>query len=223
MNKSNLKLLLDTAINSGVQRLKLDPCINPDSCLALDTISSFVDSPELVLNHVAEGLRKETELKIFDNGWIEYGGGKGGRIELIDLARWLLAQSIQYGSSIATDKLEKFVNAEATPVVEILALTGLNVTKTIEIIDGIKLMPFSEVPRSQTKDELENYPTFLVGNTIRHRTRNPTPSAALIANYEHKPKILPDAPKPSNNGSIQKSEEESKNPSRITLIRARSS
>lgn len=127
-------------------------------------------------------LSKDPRVKLLigDNNLVCSGGGGMGIMHVESLAAWVLWAMHEYGADVTEIKLEEYLNAEKIPVMLTLWVLGIRLKDTINIEDGIQIIPVEKMPESREK---ENY-------TDRHRKggdfpmMHPRPQAAIVGMSE---------------------------------------
>jgi hypothetical protein len=118
------------------------------------------------------------------------------QIYLDGLASNLLIEASHTSPSVVSENIKKFLDSDEIAGFEILAINGIKINKEFEIVPGIKLVPFDQLPDSDIKaqydyhaiskdfisvypDELfhKRTPTFLTSMTNYQQLK---PTAALI-------------------------------------------
>lgn len=108
--------------------------------------------------------------------------GSGASIfEISKLAMWYLWAAHEFGSTVAERNLNKFLDSENIPVINILWVLGIEVEKTIELKNGIRIISIKEMPDSPEKEHFLKDETF-----DRYRFLNdfPMPEAAITYTCE---------------------------------------
>lgn len=197
MDKARISKAIEETLKKGVKPFAVPPFINPDSYSAQSLTASHVVADQEAIDHLLSALREEGELALFDGGFILTGLG-GFRSELRTLAEWLLAQSMTKSPNEVVDAIARYIEMEFAPAWEILAVAGVEVTKPVELVDGIRLVPFGQVPRSRVTDSLIGVPEFIPGGSMGI-SKLPVPGSALIVRRQQRPKVVPELPDPSEN------------------------
>ncbi len=145
---------------------------------------SFVQTSDNVIQSVVNILKNQGALELFDGGTIFFGGSMRS-VNFEDLAHWLLSQTILFSPQEAVNRLERFLQLEAIPILRVLGICGVNLKGEIQLDDDIKLVPFSKVPNSATKE-------WIVNPQKSWFFRSPNqaiPTAALTVSIPVKPKM----------------------------------
>lgn len=143
-----------------------------------------VEVDEEIKRELVDTIGGFSELDIFNEKMFNMGFG-ASRVNYDMLARSLLYRTCEIGAEEAVVALDKFIGLGATPVDEIVVLTGIKVDKEQELGNGVILIPFSSVPSSFLKDSLEEAAQrakefFYKGFVPMHtRPKAMQPSAAL--------------------------------------------
>jgi len=201
MDKARISSAIQEALKKGVKPFAVPPFINPNSYSAQRLTASHVVADQEAVDHLLSALREEGELALFDGGVILTGLG-GFRSELRALAEWLLAQSLIKPPGEVVDAIAKYIEMDYAPAWEILAVAGIEVTKPVELDDGMRLVPFDQVPRSRVTDYLNGVPEFIPSGHMGIG-KLPVPGSALIVRRQQRPKMVPDLPDPSESVTPQ--------------------
>lgn len=114
---------------------------------------------------LVSALSGEGELNIFDQQALMIlapdGSAAGSGVSFEMLADWLISRGSQVGADQAVDELRRYVANQDFACMNVLAIAGLQTNIQLDVGDGIKLVPFSEVPESLWKAGLENIPSLL--------------------------------------------------------------
>ncbi|MGB2930625.1 MAG: hypothetical protein WBB70_17185 [Desulfobacterales bacterium] len=98
-----------------------------------------------------EEIKKYPELSIFD-GQMHVLGNSAVRVDYGFLVQWLIKRTSSVGAKIAIQNLKKYISTSKLPFLEITAIAGFNTNKACILGNGIKLMPWDELPISYEKD-----------------------------------------------------------------------
>jgi hypothetical protein len=108
---------------------------------------------------LAEILRSEPSLAIFDH--VQCLPSSRSRLGYEGLAYWLAERAEKVGSTQAIEDLKRYITEPLIPYHEVMALGNINVKESVELANGIKLVPFAEVPDSTWKEDIsEGYKQF---------------------------------------------------------------
>lgn len=101
--------------------------------------------------------------------------GSGAQIfEVKTLAMWFLWCANEYGLESAKNHLNSFLNSENIAVINVLWVLGIEVDKTITLLNGYNIQSIKDMPDSRDK---ENYLQY----RIRHAPQTtPVPACAII-------------------------------------------
>lgn len=124
-----------------------------------------------------EALRAEPTLAISD-GKMQVLANQSTRMELSNLAEWLIRRGRDVGTTQAVADLQRYVDASEIPLHSTLGLTGLKVDCQCDLGFGIALIPWESIPASYHKHTLST--RFLASLGFKW------PSAALV-----KERLLP--------------------------------
>jgi len=87
------------------------------------------------------------------------------RVELKTILNWLLYMTNKVDVETALSALTKFSKIKYMPVQEFLAISGVAVSRSIELGEAVRLVPFNDIPSSFAKESLDPAlmkPEFLV-------------------------------------------------------------
>lgn len=111
------------------------------------------DNPEEAdqpLVELLKHLREELELRIFD-GKMQHLPDMGRRVEYRDLAAWLIYRASSVGEKQAVEDLERYLGETRVPILVAVAVGGLRPITSCDFENGLKLVPWEEVPDSLQK------------------------------------------------------------------------
>jgi hypothetical protein len=94
----------------------------------------------------------------FNNKMINIGQ-MSCRVSLKTALNWLLYVSCTDSEDVALSALSKYAQLNYTPFTHFIAVSEIVINETVQLADGVRLIPFSEVPRSSVTDALD--PTLL--------------------------------------------------------------
>jgi hypothetical protein len=154
-----------------------------------------VSIPLDIKDELLAQFRVEEGLSHFDQRLFHRGGGVFSLVTFEMLAMWLVGKALKNGPEEAVHNLERYMASPFTPGYEILALSGVEITRRHSIIKDIDLIPFSELPLSYEKDILD--PQLIPDNLLLSHGLSPLgyganrpvpPKAALIRPIKISPK-----------------------------------
>ena len=124
-------------------------------------------------------IKKYPELSIFD-GQTQVLGNRAVRVDYGFLVQWLIKRTSSVGAKIAIQNLKKYISTSKLPFFEITAIAGFNTNKTCILGNGIKLMPWDELPISYEKKKIHKQ--FIGGEPFHYpnsilRCRHLVPTA----------------------------------------------
>lgn len=193
MDNNRIIKVLKNALSQGVSPGSPTADFNPKSFMAYYIQRYHIRTVPKVIDTVVEGLKREKDLAIFDGGFMNTGGGGGARVELRDLAEWLLAGTIASSAEKVVEHLDRFIKSEVTPAIEVLALCGVRPEEQMELADNVRFIPISQLPRSHEKDAVQGIPMMtLIDLSIR--AYQPRVTAAIVIKRNVAPKFLTDEP-----------------------------
>ncbi len=129
-----------------------------------------------------KALEEDPRAQALQGQLISYGN-RASIFEITKLAMWYLWATHEFGSTVAERNLNKFLDSENIPVVNILWVLGIEVDKTIELKNGIRIISIKEMPDSPEKEH------FLKDESLdRYGFLNvlPMPKAAITYTCEVK-------------------------------------
>lgn len=200
MNTGRIVEVIDWAVGQGVRPFAFAYPVDPSSFEAQMMAHNVVEVEESISQAVVAVLKGEPELRVFDGGWIRMKSGGGSRLKLGELTCWLLAQTLLYGSDAAVQRLQEFVGGQHRGVREVLALIGVTVEEETELADGVSLVPFSSLPRSQISTSLLPDPLEYTRNPFA-ALGLPAPTAALVSIDEDGVELVEGPPDPTDNSA----------------------
>jgi hypothetical protein len=189
MNLSDLEVLIIKVINKGICLKRLPNSVVPSSYL-VNTYLNSVEISEQDLDEFIMYLKEIEELKLFNGSNYFIVGNSAATINYNNLAHWLLSQSILLGTKVVVERLQKFLNQDGMPIIEVLAICGLQISSEYKLFDGIKLVPFNEkfISKSFAYDSMKGIQTHYT-DIVTNSFPIIEPTAALIRKYNHKYKI----------------------------------
>ncbi len=110
-----------------------------------------IQTPNDLLAGFVAILKEQAELVIFDDR-MQQIAHSATRVNLEQLARWLIARAARVGPEGAVDDLQRYVSTDKYAVEETCLLAGVNIAESIEVADGIFLIPFARLPDSAHKE-----------------------------------------------------------------------
>ena len=131
---------------------------------------------------VLKALEEDPRAQGLQGQLISYGN-RASIFEIKKLAMWYLWAAHEFGSTVAERNLNKFLDSEDIPVINILWVLGIEVDETIELENGIRIISIKEMPDSPEKGH------FLKDEYLdRDRFFNvlPMPKAAITYTFEVK-------------------------------------
>lgn len=171
------------------------------------------------LDKLTSFLQEEPELRFFQERLHLKLWNLSYPTEFINLPKILLDLAGSVGSKLAADYLVNFCNSTDIPGIEVLAIQGIKIDECIELSNGIKLIPYKDLPDSYEKalyditsvaesfdclflpreiqNMLKKEPQFL---SSRRGEKTIKPTAALICSSLSTPKFL----KSNSKGIISK-------------------
>jgi hypothetical protein len=194
VNRTKLRDLLVRATQAGIQRPNAPSWVSGSELERL--IVPFVSTDKTIEDELQSFVREESAFAIFDEQMFNQGNS-WSRINLWSLLRWLLYTTLDSGVDTAIGSLEKFLASEFTPALEVLAVSGIEVDEPIALTPTLRLVPFSSLPASYTKHQLD--PPLLKPENLRQLGLDPialspyqerrSPTAAITKQVKLSPKI----------------------------------
>jgi hypothetical protein len=146
--------------------------INPESFKAQqEQYLSVGGRQPQIRERIAQLIKEIPEFSIYDHGWVEIPYS-GFALTSKYVAIFLIGQVIKYGPEKAVNHLVKFAKERNHKSLEILVMGGVNVKDEIELFDGVKIIPISQIPDSAIKDLMLDIPYYLPGHDLRQLENN---------------------------------------------------
>lgn len=101
------------------------------------------------------------------------------------LAMWFLWAVNEYGAEIAQTNLDRFLDSQLVPVMNCLWVLGIEADRTIELDDGVQIVPIAEMPTSREKEHFQQHEF----NFAPHQM--PKPKAAITSQCDVVKTVLP--------------------------------
>lgn len=98
-----------------------------------------------------KALEEDPRAQALQGQLISYGD-RASIFDMSNLAMWYLWATHEFGSTVAERNLNKFLDSENISVVKVLWVLGIEVDKTIELKNGIRIIPINEMPDSPEKE-----------------------------------------------------------------------
>ena len=170
---------------------------------------AFIEVPDVITDDLTKIFAQNPDLEVF-NDRLFYTGYGASRVNYKMLSIWLLWRTLEIGPQKTVEDLERFTKIEGTPAYQILAISGIEVDKSIELGNDISLVPFASVPESRAKYKLtrqasihqkELMSPFVL--SLQH-DKSMYPGAALIRKISISPKSYKqDEDSPSSTPKMQ--------------------
>jgi hypothetical protein len=103
---------------------------------------------------------KIPELEVFNDRLFHMGWG-ASRVNYKKLASWLISRTLEIGAENTVNDLEKYSEMKETPAYQVRVINGIEVVKEVELIKGISLIPFENVPESWGKNFINQQRLFI--------------------------------------------------------------
>jgi Apea-like HEPN len=110
-----------------------------------------IKTPPQLLADLVAALKEQEELAIFDDRMQQIVDG-AFRANLEQLAHWLIRRAARVGPENAVEDLRRYVSSDKYEVEETCLLDGVTIAESIEVADGISLIPFQQLPDSRHKE-----------------------------------------------------------------------
>ena len=134
-------------------------------------------------------LRSVPKLSELEGGIAHHSPYSQGSISLDSIAHWLLAQARTSSSEDCVGRLMAAIDKNQSPLLEIVPVWGISPRVSIDIGDGMKIVPIQDIPQSRLKD--------LFTGKKRHRysfdIANSSPRPGAANHLRRKPQWRPDA------------------------------
>lgn len=124
-------------------------------------------------------LQGDERVKSLEGKLISRGGGCEG-FSVRNLALWYLWRMNNTGLANAKAEIESFLSCEEVEVINTLWVTGISVSEVVEIQDGFKVVPASEMPSSREQK------AFFAQNNEILNLGGASPCAALVKSHKSK-------------------------------------
>lgn len=141
------------------------------------------------LRALSTSLRRIPQLNALDGGIAHYSPFGSRSISLDAIAHWLLAQARVAPAQDCVDRLMAIVAKNESALSEIVPVWGISPHVSIELGDGLKIVPIQNLPPSRLKD--------LFAGKRRHKysfdiaNSSPRPGAAIVKEIVHGPLYEP--------------------------------
>ena len=104
-------------------------------------------------------LRAEEDLSTFDNK-MHVLPGFARRIQLLDLAAWLLRRSARVGVAGTLDGLKQYLGSNTFPCHMVVVLTGVTPDRRAKLDETTLLLPWASLPNTSTKSAVAEHFAF---------------------------------------------------------------
>ncbi|ELJ8549534.1 hypothetical protein SNE95_003392 [Vibrio cholerae] len=169
--------------------------LNPSASISDVSMYYLQTKPEDIVGLVRILREDSVVCEHFDDTMFNTGNGASS-VYLESLAMWLIGVARLEGVDTTIGYLESFVSSSSTTCWNVLAISGISVTEEVLIGNGMKLIPFENLPQSYGKDAISPpylKPEFLLRlGHIPHQTNNGyrPPSVALVQEAGISPKTF---------------------------------
>lgn len=116
-------------------------------------LGAFSKVPDFIRAGLTDILAQNPDLQVFNDRLFHTGFG-AVRVTYEQLAQWLVYRASEIGPENTVDDLQKYCEMRGTPTYQVLAISGIEVEKKLELPNGITLVPFTCAPESWVKNEL---------------------------------------------------------------------
>lgn len=127
------------------------------------------------LEELTELLKAESSLGEFDGGLLNSAAG-GMQVRHSHLANWLVWRAATTTPGLAVADLQRGLDRREVDVWDVVIIESLETQQSVEIADGVRLLPLHEVPDSVWKIEMERQASRMP----LVRDFGPPPRSALI-------------------------------------------
>ncbi len=138
--------------------------------------SKLVENQEMG-GQVLETLQADPRVQSLDGHMLSIGSS-ASRFETKTLAAWFLWAINEFGQEVAENHLNTFLDAKTIPVINTLWVLGIELKNTIELINGVQIVPIGEMPISDQKEQYSKHTFGVLGYKL------PKPKAALVYQSE---------------------------------------
>jgi hypothetical protein len=191
MDNANLVETLKRALSQNLQSPQASFPGQSDFSFHLP---QYVPLPHGIKDELLSHFNSDDSLSAFDHRVLNTGLG-GSLVTYDILTQWIVEKAIKNGPEQAVHALEQYIASPFTPGYEILALSGVEITRRHRIISDIELIPFAELPSSYAKNNLDPQfprPELLISLGLppfpEMSYRHEPPKAALIRPIKISPK-----------------------------------
>lgn len=164
MDKELVATSLQDCLNAYGDEKSIEDIIFSMSAYNLKKTDTTVDN-------LLSTLKSQASLDIF-NGKMHVIGNSATRMEIEDLAAWLLRRGGKICTKNAVSDLDHYIEADEIPCHHTFALTGLKVNHDCKFSGGITLLSWEDLPDSYHKTTIHK----LLASSLGHKL----PTAALI-------------------------------------------
>jgi hypothetical protein len=127
--------------------------LNPKSGYYQHLENTAIDDSDPLLLQVAADIASIPELKSYEDALLQ-SAFDARSVNLLDIARWTLAQARLRPAREVVERLQEFVSKNCVPMSEIIALWGLNPIAAIKLANDVSLVPVDHLIPSDPKDQL---------------------------------------------------------------------
>lgn len=200
MDTDELRRCLQAAVEAGIRSHAIPTWAKGTEMERQN--GAFVRAPETMRRQLAQYVQKEPALEMFNEKMFNTGFSSA-RITVETFVTWLLYSTKTNGVDKTIHNLERYLDLDHTPALEVLALTGVEVELEVTLANGVYLVPFKSLQSSFVKNALA--PALLKSETLvragllppwsLNRRRSSEPTAALLRDVRLSPKSQsPDEP-----------------------------
>lgn len=127
---------------------------------------------------VLKALEKDPRAQALVGQLISRGSG-ASRFEMKNLAMWFLWATNEFGSTVAEENLNRFLDSEIIPVINTLWVLGIEVDNPIELENRVRIISVEQMPDSRDKEQYLKDEYF-----FRQLHSPPMPKAAITYKCE---------------------------------------
>ena len=142
-------MLLKKAMASGITLSKIPQDIHPS--LKETYPVNYINVKKEIEDELLKTTKEISEFSIFD-GKLFNCGSYAQRVELGRFIKRLLYSTHRYGVKKTLDDLNKYIELDGNPLLEIQLVSGIEVEEEIDLTDDTKLVPFDKIPDCWQKD-----------------------------------------------------------------------
>ena len=179
MDKGLLCAALQKTLDAGVQR------VTPPPGDFSWTVANMISHPlggehyRRTIAPLIAALESQAEIAEIV-GTLQNQGTSAGLASIEQLAGWMIGTAMSFGAEHSVDMVIDYIGKRTTPIIFVVALSGVFPNGSVRLSEAIELMPFELLPDGYNKRTL-GAPTM---------SRSESPTAALVLHAEAYPAFL---------------------------------